>query len=156
MLPSWPCTGPGTSRHWPRPPLSSARTAAKLPTISCTAPTTWKNVKTIPGWPPGTVCRTTGPHGWPPTWGASPATWRWTAWTKPRPKSAAVGRPLHRWTNWPSAWPPPAVWRIPSMPPRPGGSSASFCAPCPRGPAIFFCGGTGTAMPPPTLRRVTA
>ena len=156
MLPSWPSTGPGTSRHWPRPPLSSARTAAKLPTISCTAPTTWKNVKTIPGWPPGTVCRITGPHGWPPTWGASPATWRWTAWTKPRPKSAAVGRPLHRWTNWPSAWPPPAVWRIPSMPPRPGGSSASFCAPCPRRPAIFFCGGTGTAMPPPTLRRVTA
>ena len=67
-----------------------------------------------------------------------------------------VGRPLHRWTNWPSAWPPPAVWRIPSTPPRPGGSSASFCAPCPRRPAIFFCGGTGTAMPPPTLRRVTA
>ena len=50
----------------------------------------------------------------------------------------------------------PGSVRIPSTPPRPGGSSASFCAPCPRGPAIFFCGGTGTAMPPPTLRRVTA
>ena len=39
--------------------------------------------------------------------------------------------------------------------PRPGGLSASFCAPCPRRPAIFSCGGTGTAMPPPTLQRVT-
>ena len=51
---------------------------------------------------------------------------------------------------------PPAAWRTISTPPRPGGSSASFCAPCPRRPAIFSCGGTGTAMPPPTLRRVTA
>ena len=95
------------------------------------------------------------PDNRPPTWGASPATWRWTGWTKLPPKSAAAGRPLPHWMNWPSAWPPPAAWRTISTPPRPGGSSASFCAPCPRRPAIFSCGGTGTAMPPPTLQRVT-
>lgn len=73
-----------------------------------------------------------------------------------RRRSAAAGRPVHRWTSWPNASPRRAAWRTALTLPRPGGSSARFCARCRRKRAAYFCAGTGTATRRRTLPRGTA
>ena len=49
-----------------------------------------------------------------------------------------------------------AAARTALTPPRPGGSSARFCARCRRKRAAYFCAGTGTATRRRTLPRGTA
>ena len=61
-----------------------------------------------------------------------------------------------RWTSWPNASPRRAAWRTALTLPRPGGSSARFCARCRRKRAAYFCAGTGTATRRRTLPRGTA
>lgn len=73
-----------------------------------------------------------------------------------RRRSAAAGRPVRRWTSWPNASPRRAAWRTALTLPRPGGSSARFCARCRRKRAAYFCAGTGTATRRRTLPRGTA
>ena len=65
-------------------------------------------------------------------------------------------RPVRRWTSWPNASPRRAAWRTALTLPRPGGSSARFCARCRRKRAAYFCAGTGTATRRRTLPRGTA
>ena len=66
------------------------------------------------------------------------------------------GKPVRRWTSWPNASPRRAAWRTALTLPRPGGSSARFCARCRRKRAAYFCAGTGTATRRRTLPRGTA
>ena len=73
-----------------------------------------------------------------------------------RRRSAAAGKPVRRWTSWPNASPRRAAWRTALTLPRPGGSSARFCARCRRKRAAYFCAGTGTATRRRTLPRGTA
>lgn len=73
-----------------------------------------------------------------------------------RRRSAATGRPVRRWTSWPNVSPRRAAWRTALTLPRPGGSSARFCARCRRKRAAYFCAGTGTATRRRTLPRGTA
>ena len=70
-------------------------------------------------------------------------------------QKAAAGRPVPRWTSWPSASPRRAAWRTVLTPPKPDGSSAIFCTLCRKKHAIYFCAAIGIATPRQILPRGT-